>query len=192
MWNVRVPGIGENFYNFTLWFLVYSVMGWVVETIYISYCNKKFINRGFIHGPICPIYGFGGIFVHTALKSFAGHYVTIFILGSCLATCVEFMTAKIMIKVFGCLWWDYSNKPFNYKGILCLESCVAWGLYSVADAAFIKNVVFMGIMKIPFKIGKAIVLVAFIYYTIDFTISAYMSTKGKVESEDNNILQFKV
>lgn len=172
--------------------LVYSVMGWVVETIYISYCNKKFINRGFIHGPICPIYGFGGIFVHTALKSFSGHYVTIFILGSCLATCVEFMTAKIMIKVFGCLWWDYSNKPFNYKGILCLESCVAWGLYSVADAAFIKNVVFMGIMKIPFKIGKAIVLVAFIYYTIDFTISAYMSTKGKVESEDNNILQFKV
>lgn len=192
MWNVRVPGIGENFYNFALWFLVYSVMGWVVETIYISYCNKKFINRGFIHGPICPIYGFGGIFVHTALKSFAGNYVTIFILGSCLATCVEFMTAKIMIKVFGCLWWDYSNKPFNYKGILCLESCVAWGLYSVADAAFIKNVVFMGIMKIPFKIGKAIVLLAFIYYTIDFTISAYMSTKGKVESEDNNILQFKV
>ena len=57
---------------------------------------------------------------------------------------------------------------------------------------FIKNVVFMGIMKIPFKIGKAIVLVAFIYYTIDFTISAYMSIKGKVESEDNNILQFKV
>ena len=66
MWNVRVPGIGENFYNFALWFLVYSVMGWVVETIYISYCNKKYINRGFIHGPICPIYGFGGIFVHTA------------------------------------------------------------------------------------------------------------------------------
>jgi len=101
------------------------------------------------------------------------------------------MTAKIMIKVFGCLWWDYSNKPFNYKGILCLESCIAWGLYSVADAAFIKNVVFMGIMRIPFKIGKAIVLCAFIYYTIDFIVSVYMSAKGKVESEDNNILQFK-
>lgn len=192
MWNNMVPGVGENFYDVSLWFLIYSVMGWVVETIYISYSNKKFTNRGFIHGPICPIYGFGGIFVHTALKTFAGNYFLVFILGSCLATCVEFFTAKIMIKVFGCLWWDYSNKPFNYKGILCLESCLAWGLYSVADAAFIKDAVFIGIMRIPFKVGKIIVICVFIYYTIDFMISAFLSSKGNIESEDNNILQFKV
>ncbi len=192
MWNNIVPGIGENFYNFSLWFLVYGIMGWIVETLYISFCNKKLTNRGFIHGPICPIYGFGGILVHSALRPFSDNVILIFIFGLILATFVEYMAARLMIRAFGCLWWDYSNKPFNYKGIICLESSVAWGLYAVAEFAFIKNIVFMGISRIPVFTGKIIVIAAIIYYFVDFTRSVINIHRGNVKSEDNNILQFRM
>ena len=191
MWNSIVPGVGENFYNFSLWFLAYSMLGWFVESVYMSFCNKKITNRGFIHGPICPIYGIGGIFVHTILQNFDGQMLSLFVLGSILATLVEFMTARVMIRLFGCLWWDYSNKPFNYKGIICLESCVAWGLYTVIEFAFLKRIVFMIISVIPKNVGKIVVFSALTYYVLDFTISAIKVHKGEIKTEENNVIQIK-
>lgn len=191
MWNNIVPAVGETFYDFALWFIIYSVMGWAVESAYMSYCNKKLTNRGFIHGPICPIYGFGGILVHTSLKTFAGNWFALFFFGIILATTVEYVTAVVMIKLFGCVWWDYSNKPFNYKGILCLESCVAWGLYTIIEFAFLKDIVFMGIHMIPISVGKLIVRLTFLYYLIDFTVSVIKTHKTGNDAEENNILQFK-
>lgn len=191
MWNNVLPAIGETYYDFALWFIVYSVMGWVVESAYMTYCNKKLTNRGFIHGPICPIYGFGGILVHTVLKNFAGNWVALFFLGMMLATTVEYVTAVVMIKLFGCVWWDYSNKPFNYKGILCLESCVAWGLYTIIEFAFLKDIVFMGISSIPFSIGKLVIRFTILYYFVDFTLSIIKNYKDGNGTEEDNILQFK-
>lgn len=190
MWNNIVPGIGETFYDFAFWLLAYSIMGWFVESVYMSYCNKKITNRGFVHGPICPIYGFGGIFVHTSLKVFAGNYVALFFFGMVLATTIEFVTAMLMIRLFGCVWWDYTNKPFNYKGILCLESCVVWGLYSVLDSAVFKDTVFIGIRMIPIHIGKILLVSVFIYYVLDFTYCAIKSHKGEITEEENNTLRF--
>lgn len=191
MWNNTIPAVGETYYNFALWFLIYSVLGWVVESIYMSLCNKKITNRGFIHGPICPIYGFGGILVHTALQNFQGNMIALFISGSVLATVVEFLVAKVMIRVFGCLWWDYSNKAFNYKGIICLESCVAWGLYTIIEFAFLKHIVFMLISWLPVKTGKIIVISALTYYIFDFTFCAIKVHRGEVSDEENNIMQIK-
>lgn len=183
MWNNIIPAIDETFYDAALWFIVYSILGWIVETIYMSYCNKKFTNRGFITGPICPIYGVGGILVHTVLKPLEGNWIALFILGMILATTVEFFTAKAMIKLFGSVWWDYSDKPFNYKGILCLESCVVWGLYSIMEFAFLKDLVFMGIGNIPYHIGKLIIRLIFLYYVIDFS---YNIIKMNREENDNS------
>lgn len=192
MWNNIVPGVGENFYSFALWFLVYSVMGWFVETIYMSFCNKRITNRGFIHGPICPIYGFGGILVHSFLRPFEHNWLALFLLGMLISTTIEYITARLMISIFGCIWWDYSNKPFNYKGIICLESCVAWGLYTIIEFAFLKNMVFCGISRIPYIVGKLIITCTFIYYMIDFTISAIKSHKSEIEDEPDNNLKFSV
>ena len=190
MWNYTLPMFGETFYDVALWFLIYSIMGWVVESIYISLCNRRLTNRGYIKGPICPIYGFGGTIIHTILRHFAGSYITIFIVGAVLATTLEYMTAMAMIRVFGCVWWDYTNKPFNYKGILCLESSVAWGMYAIMDMAFLKKFIFIIIHHVPVKFGKAIVIFSLVYYFSDFIVSTKKNRSGEIETEANNIMQY--
>ncbi len=191
MWNYQLPIYNEIFYNVALWFLIYSVFGWIVESIYISVCNRKITNRGYVKGPICPIYGFGGTIAHLILQRFAGNYVAIFIVGSVFATSLEYMTAMAMIRLFGCVWWDYSNKPFNYKGILCLESCVAWGLYAVMDMKFLYNTIFFIIAHIPVKFGKALIIFSLVYYFSDFIVTTKRNINGEIEGEENNILQYR-
>ncbi len=190
MWNYILPLYHEKFYFVALWFLTYSVMGWVVESIYISICNKKITNRGYIKGPICPIYGFGGTLIHVILMRFSGNYIAIFLVGSIFATTIEYMTARIMIRALGCGWWDYTNKPFNYKGILCLESSIAWGLYCVMDMRFLKNFIFFLIGKLPFSIGKGIIIFAMLYYFSDFIITTKKNRSGDIELEENSVMQF--
>ena len=94
----------------------------------MSICEKRLVNRGFIFGPICPIYGFGAVGAYLLLRPLEGNYVGLYILGSIGATFFEFLVAKLMIRILGAVWWDYTEKPFNYKGIICLESTLAWGL----------------------------------------------------------------
>lgn len=190
MWNYVLPVFNENFYVVALWFLIYSIFGWVVESIYISICNKKLTNRGYVKGPICPIYGFGGTLAHLLLQNFAGNYVAIFIVGSAFATTLEYMTAMAMIRIFGCVWWDYSNKPFNYKGVLCLESSVAWGLYACMDMLFLKKGIFIIIHHLPVKFGKAGVIFAFVYYFSDFIVCTKKNRSGEIEVEENNIMRY--
>lgn len=191
MWNYMIPIFNENLYDVGFWFLIYSVMGWLVETVYISLCNKKFTNRGYVHGPICPIYGVGGLFVHLVLVEFTNSYLEVFLLGSILATSIEFITAKIMIRLFSCVWWDYTNKPFNYKGILCLESSVVWGLYAIMDVSFLKDLIFVIVDQIPYAVGKAILVTTTIYYVIDFIVCTKNNKNGEIEVKDNNIVEYK-
>ena len=96
-----------------MWFLTYSMMGWLVESIYMSFCNHKITNRGFAKGPFCPIYGFGALTVFFILRPYSDNSILLFFLGSFLATTLEFLTALVMKRIFGEIWWDYHEKPFN-------------------------------------------------------------------------------
>lgn len=96
MWSMIIPGFCEMVYFYALCLFMYSILGWTVESVYMSLCNKKINNRGFVWGLICPIYEFGGTIVHMAVKSFSGHYVYMFLVGSGLATTFEFIIANIM------------------------------------------------------------------------------------------------
>ena len=113
-------------------FLVYSILGWVVESIYMSICNRRLTNRGFVRGPFCPIYGVGALSVFFLLRPFCHNLLLLYVLGCVFPTLLEYLTARLMLSMFGEVWWDYSEKPFNYKGILCLESTIAWGFYTLA------------------------------------------------------------
>ncbi|SEP58479.1 Uncharacterized membrane protein [Lachnospiraceae bacterium RM5] len=182
MWDFIVPFVNEKLYYVTLWFMFYSFAGWVAETIYMSVCNKKFTNRGMVKGPFCPIYGFGGIIVHTILLPYAGNYMILFLAGSILATTFEFFVGRIMLKSTGEIWWDYNDKPFNYEGIICLESSIAWGLYSIGDQAFFKKAVFIAIDMIPRNVGEAMFIAFAIYYTVAFSIVL----KGYIMVDEND------
>ena len=166
-----MPFFGTDVYHVVHWLLIYSVLGWVVESIYMSFCNKKLTNRGFIHGPMCPIYGVGALTVYFVLRPLEGNWVAIYFGGTFLATSLEYVTAVIMQKVFGCIWWDYNDKPFNYKGILCLESTIAWGFYTLFLFMFLQKWVNSFVGLYPRSIGVYLGAGLIIYYLVDFTIS---------------------
>lgn len=177
-WNKVV--FGWSAYHVVLWFLTYSILGWVVESIYMSICNRKLTNRGFARGPICPIYGIGALTVFFVLRPYSSNPVCLFFMGMFLATTLEFLTALLMQKIFGEIWWDYNEKPFNYKGILCLESSIAWGFYTLGLFLFLHRMVVGIVDRIPLlagKIGGSIILVGF---TIDFMTAFYREKKDDI------------
>ena len=135
IWTKSMFGI--DLYHVTQWFLVYSILGWVVESIYMSICNRRLTNRGFVRGPFCPIYGVGALSVFFLLRPFCGNLLLLYVLGCVFPTLLEYVTARVMLALFGEVWWDYSEKPFNYKGILCLESTIAWGFYTLGLFLFL-------------------------------------------------------
>lgn len=171
---------GTDIYHIVSWFWIYSILGWLVESIYMSICFKKITNRGIIKGPICPIYGFGALFVYFTLRPLEGHYVLLYVIGAVLATAVEYVVARLMIRYTGCVWWDYSQKPFNYKGILCLESTLAWGLYTILMFGFLHKVVMAFTDRVGIRTGRVLAVMLGTYYVIAF-IKAIMSAKDMEE-----------
>ena len=120
----------EQLATYFLWFMLYSVLGWVWETILCSLTEGHFVYRGFLNGPYCPIYGCGAlidiVFLHWIVNPFA-----LFILGALLASTLEYITSYLMETYFHARWWDYSDKRFNLNGGLVLTS----GNYIVSDLA---------------------------------------------------------
>ena len=171
MWDKII--FGYDIYHVLLWFLTYSILGWCVESIYMSICNKKLTNRGFSRGPLCPIYGVGALTVYFVLSPYSHNRVLLFFLGAILATTIEWITAGIMNRIFGEVWWDYTDKPFNYKGILCLESTIAWGLYTVILFVVLQGFVERLVDFIPVPMGKGAGLIIVIAYLLDFGMTFY-------------------
>ena len=188
MWTHAV--YGTDLYHFIQWFILYSFMGWVVESIYMSFCNHKITNRGFAKGPFCPIYGFGALTVFFILRPYSDNSLLLFFLGSFLATTLEFLTALVMKRIFGEIWWDYHEKPFNYRGIICLESSIAWGFYTLFLFMFLQNIVAAFVAMIPVRAGRAIGNLILIGYIMDFSATIYRQKKENLrESMDEEQIQ---
>lgn len=187
-WNRIIFGIDG--YEVVMWFLTYSMMGWLVESIYMSFCNHKITNRGFAKGQFCPIYGFGALTVFFVLRPYSDNSILLFFLGSFLATTLEFLTALVMKHIFGEIWWDYHEKPFNYRGIICLESSIAWGFYTLFLFMFLQNIVAALVAMIPVRAGRVIGNLILIGYIMDFSATIYRQKKENLqESMDEEQIQ---
>ena len=114
-----------------LWFIGYSFMGWVYETSICSISQKKFINRGFLKGPVCPVYGFGALVCILFLYQKTENVLILFFLGMLLTCTVEYITSVLLEKLFNSKWWDYSNRRFNLNGRICLLGAMVFGVLSV-------------------------------------------------------------
>lgn len=174
-WNRRIFGLSG--YHVVLWFLVYSLMGWIVESVYMSIYNRKLTNRGFAKGPFCPIYGVGALTVFFLLRPYSDQPFQLFLLGMILATAIEFITAVIMNRIFGEIWWDYREKPLNYKGIICLESSIAWGFYTLGLFFFLQNMVSSLVDALPVLVGKVGGTMILVIYLFDFLHTMYQEKK---------------
>lgn len=111
-----------------LLFIIYSFLGWCVEVINFFIDSKKFINRGFLIGPYCPIYGVGLLLIIKFLKEYTDSYLVVFVMSMFICMILEYFTSYIMEKLFNARWWDYSYRRFNINGRVCLETTIPFGL----------------------------------------------------------------
>ena len=111
-----------------LLFMIYSVCGWCMEVICKLIQYKRFINRGFLMGPYCPIYGYGALLITFLLKKYTDDPIALFIMAIVVCGTLEYLTSYFMEKVFNARWWDYSQKKFNINGRICLDTIVPFGL----------------------------------------------------------------
>lgn len=161
-----------NIYFWINCFFAFSLFGYILECFVLTFENRRIVyNRGFGHGPFCIIYGFGAIGAAMLLGPFADSMVKLYFGSLLMATTMELVTARIMIWLFGAFWWDYSHKRYNYKGIVCLESSLAWGLLGILFFRIL-NVQVQGIVsRIPDHLGKYVAISLVIFYAVDFLYS---------------------
>ena len=152
-------------------FFLYSFLGWVMECIVIRREKGIWENRGFTRSPFCIIYGFGAMLGYAALRPFAGNVVVLYFVGALAATGFEFLTARAMLRFFGEFWWDYSHKRFNYKGMLCLESTIGWGLLTSFVILYLHHFVFWVVRRMPPKLSVATASLLSAVYLLDFACS---------------------
>ncbi len=160
-----------NIYNMIYYFIIYSFMGWIVESTFKSLLFKKVINSGFLHGPFIPIYGVGAVLVITFLSPFINNIFLLFILGFILMTLMEYIVGTVMEKMFNTSWWDYSDNFMNIKGKVCLENSIYWGFLSVFLLKVLHPAIVGVVSKIPYEIGQLGIVIFFIYFIIDYIIT---------------------
>ena len=125
MWDFTINGV--DFYHIANWFYIYSFLGWLWETCYVSVRKGKLINRGFINGPLCTIYGCGALAVYLILLPISDNLLLLFVGGVVVATALEYVTAVLMENIFHTSWWDYSDNKFNFQGRICLGCSLGGG-----------------------------------------------------------------
>lgn len=170
MWDLTICGV--DFYHIINWFFIYSFFGWVWETGYVSVKNGKYVNRGFINGPLCTIYGCGAVSVYLILKPVSDNLLFLFLGGIVVATTLEYVTAVLMESIFHTSWWDYSDQKFNFQGRICLGASIGWGFFSVALFKVLHPLVEAIVRLYPVYVGEIMVCVISVGYVIDFCYSA--------------------
>lgn len=186
MWTREL--FGSDVYHLIAAFIIYSVLGWFVESVYMSFCNHRLTNRGFAKGPFCPIYGFGAVIGYLVLNPLSGHYVTLYLTGAFLATAFEYLVGIMMQKLLGEVWWDYTEKPMNYKGIICLESTIAWGFYAIIITMFLHERVLHLIDAMDMAYGRILCIVILAIVTVDYLIRLYLLFKTSIQEEKDRLI----
>lgn len=171
----------DKIITYLLWFILYSFIGWLYETIICSIGQRHFVNRGFLNGPYCPIYGTGALLMILIL----GHLtnpVALFLLGAIVACVLEYLTSYGMEKLFHARWWDYSKRLLNINGRVCLLGAVVFGLFSVLLILMIHPVICRWVDAVPILYRRVLTVVIFAGFIVD-TVS---SVCGMVDFQKKN------
>ena len=163
---------GFSLYHILAYFLIYSCIGWCLEVIYAAATTGQLVNRGFLNGPVCPIYGFGMIIVLFALTPLQHSILLLYIGGVILPSALELVGGWALYKLYHTRWWDYSDFPFNIGGYICLEFCLLWGVGTLVVMRIVHPVVADLVALIPPFVG--VILMCFLYavYAVDVVATA--------------------
>ena len=166
--------------RYILLFFIYSTcLGWVLEVITAFIRYHKFVNRGFMIGPYCPIYGVGGLLITIFLTRYQDDPFVFFVMTMFVCTILEYLTSYFMEKLFHARWWDYSYKKFNLNGRVCVDVMAGFGLIGIVVAYLINPTVFRLIDMIPSNITMILAAVFATIFITDLVISAIVISNLK-------------
>lgn len=158
-------------YYSILYFFVYGFLGWCTEVIFAAFKQHRFVNRGFLNGPICPIYGVGVTLVIACLEAFQSNLLLLYISSVILVTVLEGVTGWAMDKLFHNKWWDYSKLPFNIGGYVCLLFSLIWGVACVFIVYFVHPLIHQVLSLIPHTAGIALIAILGIALLSDIIVT---------------------
>lgn len=173
-----------SLYYYFILFMFYSFFGWCIEVIYTFFRNKTLVNRGFLIGPYCPIYGYGCLLIILLLNKYLKDPVVLFIMSVLICSVLEYVTSYLMEKFFKARWWDYSDRKFNINGRICLETLVPFGLLGCFLMYVLNPFVSNLILSIPTIIINIIAIILFIIYITDNIISFKVISKVSVSAKN--------
>lgn len=158
-------------YSLLLYFFIYSFLGWCTEVAYATVKERRFVNRGFLNGPWCPIYGVGVSAVVTLLDGFRDSLLLLYLSSLVLVTLIEGMTGVIMDKIFHHKWWDYTGLPLNIGGYVCLPFSIAWGAACVVIVKRIHPLIERLVGFLPEAAGAALLCVLTVCLAADVAVT---------------------
>ena len=161
----------KNICILILLFFTYAILGWCLEVTCKLVEKGKFINRGFLIGPYCPIYGCGALIMTIVLIKYLNDPITLFIMIILSCSILEYLTSYILEKIFHTRWWDYSKRKFNINGRICLETMIPFGIFGLLILYKINPFFFSMYEKIPNNILYTLTIILTIIYLIDNIIS---------------------
>lgn len=160
-----------SIYYSILYFFVYGFLGWCTEVIFAAFKQHRFVNRGFLNGPLCPIYGVGVTLVIACLEAFQSNLLLLYISSVILVTVLEGVTGWAMDKLFHNKWWDYSKLPFNIGGYVCLLFSLIWGVACVFIVYFVHPLIHQVLSLIPHTAGIALIAILGIALLSDIIVT---------------------
>ena len=188
---------GFTLYQILAYFLIYSCLGWCLEVVYAAATTGQIVNRGFLNGPVCPIYGFGMVIVLFVLTPFEHSTLALYIGGVILPSALELVGGWALYKLYHTRWWDYSDKPFNIGGYICLEFSLLWGVGTLVMMKAIHPTIAGLVELVPPFIGFLLMCFLYAVYAADVVVTAVAASDLAQELEadqklDENRLQFKL
>lgn len=173
---------------YALMFFIYSFFGWIMESVRVSISEKKLVDRGFLIGPVLPIYGWGVVLVTILLKRYLDDIIVTFVMSVVICGFLEYFTSLIMEKIFKARWWDYSNRKFNINGRVCLENLALFGIACCLIVYLVNPIVYAFIDWLPNIVKHISIIVFGAMYIADSIISSviiFNLKKVSTEVRDN-------
>ncbi len=180
-------------YDVIIYFILFSFVGWICETVFCSVAEKKFVYRGFLNGPICPVYGFGGLIVVYLLAPFRDNILLLFLWGMLATTVLEYLTSYVLELAFQTRWWDYSERKFNLNGRVCLQFSLMFGVLAVLGVKLLYPLATRLFAVIP-EAGRPIIALSLAgIFLADFVLTLYglLSFNGTLRTLERNYKEFR-
>lgn len=171
----------SNVQKIIVYFFIYAFLGWSLEVIYAMYVQRTFVNRGFLFGPICPIYGFGALILIGSLRNVKGNKILKFIIAVIAFSVFEYIVSYILEVLFNQRWWDYSNDILNLNGRISILYSLVWGILGIIFTEklhpFVRKKVEKISLSISKKTQKIIIYILVGIFVVDeiFSIILYLS-----------------